>query len=80
MDIGLRLIISSCPVCSLKRVSILVVVDIGLRHKVSCPKQDVKLVSILVVVDIGLRPEQNAQREREKEGLNPCCSGYRSAT
>ena len=64
----------------LRLVSILVVVDIGLRPPVLGVKGLRYNVSILVVVDIGLRQHLLAVMCAGAHGLNPCCSGYRSAT
>ena len=61
-------------------VSILVLVDVGLRLRFFAFVVSFEIVSILVLVDVGLRQKQRYQASGEKCGFNPCFSGCWSST
>ena len=62
------------------RVSILVLVDVGLRPRAIPPPSEAIDVSILVLVDVGLRPIDDPERDPELPSFNPCFSGCWSST
>ena len=78
MDVGLRSLQEGYDLYY-NMVSILVLVDVGLRYPSYLHKDHLEYVSILVLVDVGLR---SAARQTNCAGcvcFNPCFSGCRSA-
>ena len=61
-------------------VSILVLVDVGLRPHLNSTHNYNNYVSILVLVDVGLRPGCPASYQTLEGCFNPCFSGCWSAT
>ena len=64
-----------------ERVSILVLVDVGVRlYGCVNAKRPPDLVSILVLVDVGVRLRSQDTKEKAKNGFNPCFSGCWGST
>ena len=65
----------------LEPVSILVLVDVGLRHEKASRVWREYIVSILVLVDVGLRLGYRWYADDDSgNGFNPCFSGCWSST